>query len=801
MSKEKPIFCSLDIETSGFDPLTCEVLEVGFAFFSVGKNGVEILEEWTQVFKPTKPVPANILGLTGITQKELDEAPDFKEFKEFLQEKLGPAVIVGHNIVFDTTFLEHYGIKFSGKIIDTLDLVQVFLPTHHSYNLENLMHTFQVSHKDAHRALADSKAVLVVLEKLLRLFNSYPKELVGQVRDIAKDSGLLWAEFLDPVLSPLSLREEEKQTEKYNENLFAGIDLKAGTVFNLALGANLPENLVGYLSSAKRKEKYLLVVPKIQHVLTLWKQGMAGAQFPPDLLFNEKKFSAFCKKKDKSIDEIKFLLKILVWKYTNWQTKSTIDLNLSFFGGQFRQLISGDVLKENNEEKIVCVDMETFFAVSRAAFYKDREIVIFDLNSFEQQTGANISTKVSWSYASYLLKSIYNPELASGNISLKSQITDCLAASDLFFGLVHALLQEGRDGFQYVTVTAGLEYSQNFQKISQAAKNYCDKLLECNKKIKSEDLARMAENLQNFFAAQDNRVRWIELAENRCVFFSSPIDITQLVSSVLANYKKILFFDSLGTEKVLKYFITRLGLQKFKIVNLPLSQPKLKPGKMKQGDLFRETARQNEELEKSNGIKCFYVPKALEAESVMKVLAEKNALPAAVLFGSIMQLKAFYDQNYLSLKQSASLLVQSSTGGSNKIFRNFSINKNSLLLATDKFILRNTSGSGNSNPVEKLPVKTLVIGRLPFEQYTHPYLQAVSQKFENGFDEFSLPKAIYNFHCLIKFFLTPELEKIYVIDPKLSKEYAKYFKDYLLHIQGVSVIEPEFEEMGMIMDI
>ena len=95
---------------------------------------------------------------------------------------MGNAIIVGHNIVFDIRFLEKNGIKFSGQTIDTLDLVQIFLPTHHSYNLENLMHTFGISHKEAHRALADSKAAISLLEKLLAVFSSFPEELKKENR-------------------------------------------------------------------------------------------------------------------------------------------------------------------------------------------------------------------------------------------------------------------------------------------------------------------------------------------------------------------------------------------------------------------------------------------------------------------------------------------------------------------------------------------------------------------------------------------------------------------------------------------
>ena len=115
-NKEK-IYCSLDIETSGFDPLTNEILEVGFVFFAIDQpnspspspfrqgRGIKVIEEWTQVFKPGRPVLPQILGLTGISQKELDEAPSFSERRDFIQDKLKDAVIVGHNVIFDIKFL------------------------------------------------------------------------------------------------------------------------------------------------------------------------------------------------------------------------------------------------------------------------------------------------------------------------------------------------------------------------------------------------------------------------------------------------------------------------------------------------------------------------------------------------------------------------------------------------------------------------------------------------------------------------------------------------------------------------
>ena len=79
-------YCSIDLEFTGFDPEKEQILEIGFAFFEAGKNGFEVTETWSQVFKPTIEVHPKILGLTGITQAEIDSAPSIADHRDFLSE-------------------------------------------------------------------------------------------------------------------------------------------------------------------------------------------------------------------------------------------------------------------------------------------------------------------------------------------------------------------------------------------------------------------------------------------------------------------------------------------------------------------------------------------------------------------------------------------------------------------------------------------------------------------------------------------------------------------------------------------
>ena len=116
------LYCSLDLELTGFDPLRDQILEIGFAFFRPAPQGFEVTERWSQLFRASVEVHPKILGLTGITAGDLDQAPALAEFHEFLRGKLGSAAIVGHNVDLDRRFLEAFGIPLGGPVIDTLDL-------------------------------------------------------------------------------------------------------------------------------------------------------------------------------------------------------------------------------------------------------------------------------------------------------------------------------------------------------------------------------------------------------------------------------------------------------------------------------------------------------------------------------------------------------------------------------------------------------------------------------------------------------------------------------------------------------
>ncbi len=366
-----PLYCSLDIETSDFDPANGDVIEIGMVFFEVHEHGVEVLREYQSVFKPSKIVSPRILALTNIRQEELDSAPLFREKSAEIQEMVNGAVVLGHNIGFDTKFLEGFGIKFSGRKVDTLDLAQILLPTLKSYNLEALMNYLGVGHKDAHRALADAKACVTVLEKLLGYCATFPKKLRDELSGLLRGSATVdeLGELLKKDFPHFKAPEQQlnaKVTTAQSEEVSASIK-EDHEIISFPLGVDHHSYVYGAL--AKTRQNVVLVVPEKSTAYRLWQSNIAEPIFANDDLFNEKSFEKNLALANQPEQQI-FFAKMVVWKHLNWQTRSLVDVNFSFAGGQFKNLVSYGSRKkpveQDAEATVLAMDYVSFISNSSA---------------------------------------------------------------------------------------------------------------------------------------------------------------------------------------------------------------------------------------------------------------------------------------------------------------------------------------------------------------------------------------------------------------------------------------------------
>lgn len=162
-------FVVVDLETTGGDPNSCGITEVG----AVRLQGGECTGTFHTMVDPGRAIPPSITVLTGITQAMVVRAPRMEAVLPSLLEFIGSAVVVGHNVRFDVGFLDAALVRadrprLSNRRVDTVRLARRLLadevPNH---RLGTLSQHLRLPHRPTHRALDDALATGDLLHVLL----------------------------------------------------------------------------------------------------------------------------------------------------------------------------------------------------------------------------------------------------------------------------------------------------------------------------------------------------------------------------------------------------------------------------------------------------------------------------------------------------------------------------------------------------------------------------------------------------------------------------------------------------------
>ncbi len=162
-------FCVLDLETTGGSPADCGITEIGALRF----RGGEPDGTFQTLVNPGAPIPPFITVMTGITQAMVIEAPPVEEALPAFLEFLGDAVIVGHNVRFDISFLNAaaerlgYG-RLPNRSSDTYTLARRLCRNEiRNLKLQTLAAHFRSPITPTHRAFDDAAATAHVFWALL----------------------------------------------------------------------------------------------------------------------------------------------------------------------------------------------------------------------------------------------------------------------------------------------------------------------------------------------------------------------------------------------------------------------------------------------------------------------------------------------------------------------------------------------------------------------------------------------------------------------------------------------------------
>ena len=161
-SFDEEIVC-FDIETTGLKVDREAITEIGAVIL---KNG-EVTERFQTFVNPNRRLTPEIIGLTGITDAMLADAPQLKEALRAFLDFVGDRPLAAHNAEFDIGFIRagcrKVGLDFDPTYVDTLILAQNLLPELGKYKLDIVAEHLDLPAFNHHRASDDAAMVAYML--------------------------------------------------------------------------------------------------------------------------------------------------------------------------------------------------------------------------------------------------------------------------------------------------------------------------------------------------------------------------------------------------------------------------------------------------------------------------------------------------------------------------------------------------------------------------------------------------------------------------------------------------------------
>ncbi|WP_339005249.1 PolC-type DNA polymerase III [Fusobacterium animalis] len=175
-------FVVFDIETTGLNSHTNEIIEIGAVKIKAGR----IVDRYSQLINPGRPIPYHITEITSITDEQVANEPKIDEVIGKFVDFVGDAVLVAHNAPFDMGFIKrdikkYLNTDYQCSVIDTLQMARDLFPDLKKYGLGDLNKTLGLALEKHHRAVDDSQATanmfIIFLEKYKEKGLEYMKDI------------------------------------------------------------------------------------------------------------------------------------------------------------------------------------------------------------------------------------------------------------------------------------------------------------------------------------------------------------------------------------------------------------------------------------------------------------------------------------------------------------------------------------------------------------------------------------------------------------------------------------------------
>jgi len=175
----------LDIETTGLDYKREKILE--FAAVKL-ENGI-IVDEYETLINPQQEIKQSSINIHHITPDMVENSPTIEEVMPKILDFIKDYPIIGHNVVFDYSFLnracgELYDKSIDNPRIDTYQMYKEVFPDDPSHGLESLMNRYKIDFPLRHRAMADTKGLAQVYPTIQKLYDKKRHWQLAQLRNV-----------------------------------------------------------------------------------------------------------------------------------------------------------------------------------------------------------------------------------------------------------------------------------------------------------------------------------------------------------------------------------------------------------------------------------------------------------------------------------------------------------------------------------------------------------------------------------------------------------------------------------------
>jgi DNA polymerase-3 subunit epsilon len=246
------MYAIVDIETTGGYADNHRITEIAIYHC----DGLQIKNVFHSLLNPGRKVPQFITGLTGITSKMVEEAPEFSEMADEIFLYLKDRVFVAHNAHFDYSFIkkefETIGVNWQTKKLCTVRLARKIIPGLESYSLGRLAESLGIKIPDRHRAGGDAQATAKIFDVLVKRDNS------GVItKALKRNSG-------ETILPP-NLAKEEFDRLPAKAGVYYFLDGR-GQVIYVGKALNIKKRIAGHFTGEAREWNRSNIRNEIHHI-------------------------------------------------------------------------------------------------------------------------------------------------------------------------------------------------------------------------------------------------------------------------------------------------------------------------------------------------------------------------------------------------------------------------------------------------------------------------------------------------------------------------------------------------------